>query len=56
MLEYSNKGKGLRKFIYSNGPRWLTTVKNEPKVPEDIPNVYTSEEKKGKRNYLSVYV
>ncbi len=33
----SNKGEGLRKFIYSNGPRWLTTVKNEPKVSEDIP-------------------
>ncbi len=33
----SNKGEGLRKFIYSNGPRWMTTVKNEPKVPEDIP-------------------
>ena len=33
----SNDGNGLRKFIYSNGPRWLTTVKNEPKVPEDIP-------------------
>lgn len=24
----------LRTFIYSNGPRYLTVVKNEPKVPE----------------------
>lgn len=25
----------LRKFIYSNGPRWLTKVVREPDVPED---------------------
>lgn len=30
----SNDGHGLRKFIYSNGPRWLTRVKKEPNVPE----------------------
>jgi len=32
----SNEGKGLRKFIYSNGPRWLTNVVTTPQVPEDI--------------------
>lgn len=26
---------GLRKFIYSTGPRWLTRVGKEPNVPED---------------------
>lgn len=26
---------GLRKFIYSTGPRWFTVVKKEPNVPED---------------------
>lgn len=25
---------GMRTFLYSNGPRFLVTVKNEPKVPE----------------------
>ena len=30
----TNDGKGLRKFIYSNGPRWLTTVEREPDVYE----------------------
>ena len=33
----SNDGKGLRKFIYSNGPRWFTEIKKEPNVSEDIP-------------------
>lgn len=30
----SNGGIGLRKFIYSNGPRWLTRVMKEPNVQE----------------------
>lgn len=30
----SNGGKGLRKFFYSRGPVWLTTVKKEPLVQE----------------------
>lgn len=30
----SNNGRGLRKFIYSTGPRWLTSVMREPNVPE----------------------
>lgn len=30
----SNKGTGLRKFIYSRGPVWLTEVKKEPRVGE----------------------
>lgn len=30
----ANNGKGLRKFFYSRGPVWLTTVKKEPKVDE----------------------
>lgn len=30
----ANNGKGLRKFFYSNGPRWFTEVKKEPKVDE----------------------
>jgi hypothetical protein len=29
-----NGGKGLRKFVYASGPRWLTQVKREPKVDE----------------------
>ena len=33
----ANDGQGLRKFIYSKGPRWLTKVVNEPNVSEDIP-------------------
>ncbi len=33
----ANDGHGLRKFIYSKGPRWLTKVVSEPNVPEDIP-------------------
>jgi len=33
----ANDGHGLRKFIYSKGPRWLTKVVNEPNVSEDIP-------------------
>lgn len=33
----SNNGDGLRKFIYSKGPRWLTKVVNEPNVNEDLP-------------------
>jgi hypothetical protein len=28
------EGEGLRTFIYSDGPRYLTRVVNEPKVPE----------------------
>lgn len=30
----ANNGKGLRKFIYSYGPVYLTEVEREPKVPE----------------------
>lgn len=30
----SNQGKGLRKFIYSRGPVWLTHVAKEPRVGE----------------------
>ncbi len=30
----ANNGQGLRKFIYSRGPVWLSTVKKEPKVSE----------------------
>lgn len=30
----ANNGKGLRKFIYSRGPVWLTEVKKEPRVDE----------------------
>ena len=33
----ANDGQGLRKFIYSKGPRWLTKVVTEPNVSEDIP-------------------
>lgn len=31
----ANEGKGLRKFIYSYGPKWLVRVVREPDVPED---------------------
>ena len=34
----SNGGKGLRTFLYGNGPAYLTEVKREPKVPEVTPN------------------
>jgi CRISPR/Cas system-associated exonuclease Cas4 (RecB family) len=30
----ANKGRGLRGFLYSNGPRWLTWVEREPEVSE----------------------
>lgn len=30
----ANGGTGLRKFFYSRGPVWLTTVKKEPRVDE----------------------
>lgn len=30
----ANGGRGLRKFLYSRGPVWLTTVVKEPKVDE----------------------
>jgi hypothetical protein len=30
----ANGGKGLRKFLYFNGPMWLTDVQKEPRVPE----------------------
>jgi len=30
----SNQGRGLRTFIYSTGPRWLTHVARAPNVPE----------------------
>lgn len=30
----SNQGRGLRTFIYSTGPRWLTHVARPPNVPE----------------------
>lgn len=32
---------GLRTFLYSNGPVYLTTVKREPKVPEVKDEVFT---------------
>ncbi|MEK0325808.1 MAG: hypothetical protein QQN63_08900 [Nitrosopumilus sp.] len=32
----ANGGKGLRAFMYSNGPVFLTDVKNLPKVPEVV--------------------
>ena len=31
----ANSGAGLRKFIYSFGPRWLTHVEREPNVHEE---------------------
>lgn len=31
----ANGGKGLRTFLYSNGPKFFTTVKKEPRVEED---------------------
>ena len=30
----ANNGTGLRKFIYANGPRYLTTVSKVPDVKE----------------------
>jgi hypothetical protein len=27
-------GRGLREFLYSSGPKWLTEVRREPKVDE----------------------
>jgi hypothetical protein len=30
----ANNGKGLREFLYSSGPKWLTEVRREPKVDE----------------------
>ena len=30
----ANNGDGLRKFLYSNGPRWLTTIERIPDVKE----------------------
>ena len=35
----SNNGQGLRQFIYSYGPKWLTKVVREPDVPEVKPEV-----------------
>jgi hypothetical protein len=32
--EDANDGKGLRLFLYSTGPRWLSVVENEPAVFE----------------------
>lgn len=32
----ANDGRGLRKFFYSSGPKWLVKVVKEPNVPEDI--------------------
>jgi len=32
----ANGGDGVRTFIYSNGPKYLTTVEREPKVPEAL--------------------
>ena len=32
----ANDGKGLRLFIYSNGPRWLTHVERTPDVKEIV--------------------
>ena len=32
----SNGGLGLRTFLYSNGPKFFTTVKREPKVFEKV--------------------
>lgn len=34
----ANGGKGLRAFLYSNGPRWLTRVAREPEVKEITPD------------------
>jgi len=31
----ANNGEGLRTFVYSNGPKFFTTVKKEPRVQED---------------------
>jgi hypothetical protein len=31
----ANSGQGLRRFFYSRGPVWLTTVKKEPRVAEE---------------------
>lgn len=33
----ANNGLGVRTFIYSDGPRHLVTVENEPRVPEVFP-------------------
>jgi CRISPR/Cas system-associated exonuclease Cas4 (RecB family) len=30
----ANGGRGLRKFIYANGPKWFTRIMREPDVPE----------------------
>lgn len=40
----ANEGKGLRKFLYSNGPRWLTYVAREPKEGLEVPNVQGMQE------------
>lgn len=34
----ANNGRGLRKFLYSSGPRWLTHVEREPKEGLEVPN------------------
>lgn len=34
----ANGGKGLRKFVYYNGPVWLTHVEKEPRVEEVTDN------------------
>lgn len=36
----SNDGRGLRKFYYATGPRWLTRVVKTPEVPEDTRGSY----------------
>lgn len=38
----ANKGAGLRKFVYSNGPTWLTEVHKTPNVWEE--NVYANQQ------------
>lgn len=32
----SNGGRGLRKFLYAAGPKWLTRVMKQPEVFEDV--------------------
>lgn len=42
----SNGGQGLKTYIYSNGPTYLTTVKREPKVFDvEAPKLVTNKDK-----------
>lgn len=40
----ANNGRGLRKFLYSSGPRWLTHVEREPREGLEVPNVQGMQE------------